>query len=213
MAPPLLPEKLDRYLDGLVPPRQGELAEMERFGKRTGFPIIGPACGHFCYLTARLIGARQVFEMGSGYGYSTAWFARAVQENGGGRVVHVVWDEDLSRRARGHLAALGYEGLVEFRVEEAIQALRSSAGPFDVIFLDIDKEGYPEALDVIEAKLRPGGVLLADNLLWSGRVLDGRDRSPQTQAIRAVTRRVMEGESWIASIVPIRDGLLVAYKR
>ena len=213
MAPPLLPEKLDRYLDGLVPPRQGELAEMERFGKRTGFPIIGPACGHLCYLTARLIGARQVFEMGSGYGYSTAWFARAVQENGGGRVVHVVWDEDLSRKARGHLAALGYEDLVEFRVEEAIQALRSTAGPFDLIFLDIDKEGYPEALDVIEAKLRPGGVLLADNLLWSGRVLDGRDRSPQTQAIRAVTRRIMEGESWIASIVPMRDGLLLAYKR
>jgi predicted O-methyltransferase YrrM len=213
MAGLLLPEKLDRYLDGLVPPRQEELDQMERFGKRTGFPIIGPACGHFCYLTARLIGARQIFEMGSGYGYSTAWFARAVKENGGGRVVHVVWDEDLSRKARGHLAALGFEGLVEYRVEEAIGALRSTEGPFDLIFLDIDKEGYPEALDVIEGKLRSGGVLLADNLLWSGAVMDGRDRSPQTQAIRALTRRVMEGENWIASIVPMRDGLLLAYRR
>jgi predicted O-methyltransferase YrrM len=151
--------------------------------------------------------------MGSGYGYSTAWFARAVQENGGGRVVHVVWDEELSRRARGHLATLGYDGLVEYRVEEAIQALRRADGPFDLIFLDIDKEGYPEALEVIESRLRPGGVLIADNLLWSGRVLDGRDRSPQTKAIRELTRRVMEGEGWIASIVPMRDGLLLAYKR
>jgi predicted O-methyltransferase YrrM len=171
---------------------------MERYGKRSGFPIIGPACGHFCYLTARLIGARQIFEMGSGYGYSTAWFARAVHENGGGRVVHVVWDEDLSRRARGHLAALGYENLMEYHVDEAIHALRASEGPFDLIFLDIDKEGYPEALDVIESRLRSGGVLLADNLLWSGAVMDDRDRSTQTQAIRSVTRRVMEGEAWIA---------------
>jgi predicted O-methyltransferase YrrM len=206
-------EKLDRYLDGLVPPRRGELEQMEGYGKRTGFPIIGPACGHFCYLTARLIDARQVFEMGSGYGYSTAWFARAVQENGGGRVVHTVWDEDLSRRARGHLDAMGYEGIVEYRVQEAIGALRSSEGPFDLIFLDIDKEDYPEALEVIEAKLRSGGVLLADNLLRHGAVLDGRDRTPQTQGVRAITRRVMEGENWIASIVPMRDGLLLAYRR
>ncbi len=213
MAGLLLPEKLDRYLDGLVPPRQEELDQMERYGKRSGFPIIGPACGHFCYLTARLIGARQIFEMGSGYGYSTAWFARAVDENGGGRVVHVVWDEGLSRRARGHLAALGYESLMEYRVDEAIHALRSTEGPFDLIFLDIDKEGYPEALDVIESRLRPGGVLLADNLLWSGRVLDGRDRSPQTKAIRELTRRVMGGDAWIASIVPMRDGLLLAYRK
>ncbi len=213
MAGLLLPEKLDRYLDGLVPPRQEELDQMERYGKRSGFPIIGPACGHFCYLTARLIGARQIFEMGSGYGYSTAWFARAVHENGGGRVVHVVWDEGLSRRARAHLDALGYGSLMEYRVDEATHALRSTDGPFDLIFLDIDKEGYPEALDVIESRLRPGGVLLADNLLWSGAVMDGRDRSPRTQAIRALTRRVMEGESWIASIVPMRDGLLLAYKR
>ncbi len=213
MAGLLLPEKLDRYLDDLVPPRQGELDQMERYGRRSGFPIIGPACGHFCYLTARMIGARQIFEMGSGYGYSTAWFARAVHENGGGRVVHVVWDEALSRKARGHLSALGYESLMEYRVDEAIHALRSSEGPFDLIFLDIDKEGYPEALDVIESRLRSGGVLLADNLLRSGAVMDGRDRSTPTQAIRAVTRRVMEGEAWIASIVPMRDGLLLAYRR
>jgi len=213
MAEPLFSEKLKRYLDGLVPPREPELARMEQYGLRSGFPIIGPASGHFCYLVARLIGARHVFEMGSGYGYSTAWFARAVVENGGGRVFHVVWDEDLSRRARTHLDALGYAGVIAYRVDEAIHALRQTEGPFDLIFLDIDKEGYPEALDVIESRLRPGGVLLADNLLWSGAVLDGRDRSAKTQGIRTLTRRVMGGDQWIGSIVPLRDGLLVAYRR
>jgi len=213
VAEPLLSEELDRYLESLVPPRAGELAEMEAEGRRTGFPIIGPTCGHFCYLVARLVGARQVFEMGSGYGYSTAWFARAVIESGGGRVVHTVWDDGLSRRARAHLSALGLEAAVEFRVEEAVQALRQSDGPFDLIFLDIDKQAYPEALDVIESKLRRGGVLLADNLLLSGAVLDGRDRSARTQALRTFTRRTMEGDGWIGSIVPQRDGLMLAYRR
>jgi predicted O-methyltransferase YrrM len=213
MAEPLLSEKLDRYLESLVPPRAGELVEMEAEARRTGFPIIGPTCGHFCYLVARLIGARQIFEMGSGYGYSTAWFAQAVQENGGGRVVHTVWDEGLSQKARAHLTTLGYADIVEYRVAEAAAELRRTVGAFDLVFLDIDKEGYPGALDVIEDKLRPGGVLLADNMLLSGSILQEGDRSARTQAVREFTGRIMEGDRWIGSIVPQRDGLLLAHRR
>ena len=213
MAEPLLSEKLDRYLESLVPPRAGELVEMEAEARRTGFPIIGPTCGHFCYLVARLIGARQVFEMGSGYGYSTAWFARAVQENGGGRVVHTVWDAALSHKARARLTTLGYADIVEYRVAEAAAELRRTDGAFDLVFLDIDKEGYPAALDVIEDKLRPGGALLTDNMLLSGSILQDGDRSARTQAVREFTRRIMEGDHWIGSIVPQRDGLLLAYRR
>jgi len=213
MADPLLSESLDRYLEGLVPARGEELAKMEGEARRSGFPIIGPTCGHFCYLVTRLIGARQVFEMGSGYGYSTAWFARAVQENGGGRVVHTVWEAALSQQARAHLTTLGYADIVEYRVAEAAAELRGTDGPFDLIFLDVDKEAYPAALDVIEDKLRPGGVLLADNMLLSGSILKDGDRSPRTQAVREFTRRIMEGDRWIGSIVPQRDGLLLAYRR
>lgn len=213
MAKPLFSEELVRYLDGLVPAREGELRQMEDHGRQTGFPIIGPACGHLSYLIARMIGARQVFEMGSGYGYSTAWFARAVVENGGGRVVHTVWDEQLSQDARRHLATLGFDDVVEYRVGEATDELRRTPGPFDLFFLDIDKEGYPEALDVIEEKIRPGGVLLVDNLLLGGSILDPADRSPRVDAVRTLTRRTIQGDRWIGSIVPIRDGLLVAYRR
>jgi predicted O-methyltransferase YrrM len=213
MAGPLLSESLDRYLEDLVPARGEELAKMEEEAGRSGFPIIGPTCGHFCYLVARLVGARQVFEMGSGYGYSTAWFARAVQENGGGRVVHTVWEAALSHKARAHLTTLGYADIVEYRVAEATAELRGTNGPFDLVFLDVDKEGYPAALDVIEDKLRPGGVLLADNMLLSGSILLDGDRSARTQAVREFTRRIMEGDRWIGSIVPQRDGLLLAYRR
>ena len=213
MASELLAPEVSRYLDALVPPRPSELRAMEAHAADVEFPIVGPAAGHFCYLVARMVGARRVFELGSGFGYSTAWFARAVRENGGGTVHHVVWDEKLSRRARRHLAALDLGDLVTYHVGEAVEALRATPGPFDVVFNDIDKSGYPASLDVIEAKLRPGGVLIVDNLLWHGRVFDGTDHSPDTEGVRELTRRVTTDPRWIASVVPIRDGLLVAYKR
>src|SRR3982750_37762 len=187
-----LPPHLHEYLDGLVPPRPPEMQAMEAYAKQHDFPIIGPASGYFCYQIARMIGARRVFELGSGYGYSTAWFAKAVQENlvlrkpdegrggdegGGGEVHHVVWDEQLSQMARGHLGALGFGDLVTYRVGEAVQALREATGPFDLIFNDIDKHAYPDSLPVIAEKLRPGGALIIDNMLWHGAIFDDSDHS------------------------------------
>ena len=208
----LIAPEVSEYLTSLVPPRHPELLAMEEHAEKVDFPIIGPACGYLCYQVARQIRARSVFELGSGFGYSTAWFARAVVENGGGVVHHVVWDEKLSQKARKHLAALGVEEVVEFHVAEAIATIRAADGPFDLAFLDIDKAGYPDALSAIEQKLRPGGVLIVDNVLWSGRVLDRNDRSAETEAIRELSHRVTRSPDWIASVVPIRDGLLVAYR-
>ena len=213
MAEKLFSDQLGQYLVDLVPPRPPEMQKMEAYAEEYGFPIIGPASGYLCYQIARMIGARRVFELGSGYGYSTAWFARAVQENGGGVVHHVVWDEELSRMARGHLETLGYGDIVEYRMSEAVAALEETPGPFDLIFNDIDKEGYPKSLPVIKEKLRSGGVLIVDNALWSGRVFDEGEQAESTQAIRELTRLITGDEDWIATIAPIRDGLLVAYKR
>ena len=211
--PDLISPQLHAYLDGLVPARHAELQRMEAYAHEHDFPIIGPAAGHLCYLLARMIGARRVFEMGSGYGYSTAWFARAVLENGGGVVHHVVWDAELSRRAREHLSALGFGSIVEYHVAEAVQALRDSAGGFDLIFNDIDKHAYPESLEVIEDKLRPGGVLVIDNMLWHGRIFDRGNQSPNAAGVRDFTRRITTSDRWITTLVPIRDGLIVAYRK
>ncbi len=208
----LLSRRVAAYLDELVPPRPARLAELEAEARRTGFPIIGPATGHLCYLLTRLSNARQVFELGSGFGYSTAWFARAVKENGGGIVHHVVWDDRLSREARENLVALGLADVVQFHVGEAVATLQQAPGPFDVIFNDIDKQDYPKALDVITTKLRPGGLLLVDNMLWSGRIFERRDTSPATRGVRELTRRIQADPQWIASVIPVRDGLLVAQR-
>ena len=210
--PEILDAPLAAYLDGLVPERPAELQEMEAYAAQHDFPIVGPACAHIGYQMARVIGARRVFELGSGYGYSTAFFAKAVKENGGGEVHHVVWDDDLSKKARGHLAALGLDAVVRFHVGEAIATLKETAGPFDLIFDDINKKDYPASMPEIERKLRPGGLLIVDNMLWSRRVMDPADTTPDTEGVREMTR-LLRDEKWISSIVPIRDGLLIALKR
>lgn len=205
--------QLDSYLEELVPERPSQMQAMEAYAEEHEFPIIGPASGHLCYQIGRMIGARRVFELGSGYGYSTAWLARAVQENGGGEVYHVVWNQDLSQKARRHMNALGFGDIVTYRVGEAVQTLAETEGPFDLIFSDINKDAYPKSLPVIEEKLRPGGVLIVDNVIWSGRIFDEDDRSSATEAIREFNRRITSNNQWIASIIPIRDGLMVGFKK
>lgn len=205
-------ENLEQYLQGLVPQRPSELQKMEAYADKYHFPIIGPACGQACYLMARLTQARTVFELGSGYGYSTAWFALAVRENGGGKVHHVVWDEELSQMAREHLQVLGYQDLVQFHLGEAVEALRQADGPFDLIFNDIEKTAYPDSLAVIEEKLRPGGVLILDNMLYGGYVWVPTEQGEATEAVRRTTEMLTTSPNWVTSLLPIRDGLLVAYK-
>jgi caffeoyl-CoA O-methyltransferase len=206
-------ERVGKYLEQLVPERAPELQKMEAYAKEHGFPIVGPVAGQLCYQTARMMGAQRVFELGSGYGYSTAWFARAVQENGGGVVHHVVWDEKLSNMARQHLAALGYGDIVRYHVSEAVQALRETDGPFDLIFNDIDKHQYPGSIPVIIEKLRPGGVLIIDNMFLGGGIFDENNKSENVEGVREVTRLLSDTNQWITSLAPIRDGLIIAMKR
>ncbi len=200
------------YLESLVPVRHPVLQEMERRAAETRFPIVGPVVGHLFYLLTRLTGARRVFELGSGYGYSTAWFAMGVRENGGGEVYHVVWDESLSRDAREYLGQLGLADLVRFEVSEAIACLQRTEGPFDIIFNDIDKQMYPDSLPAIKPKLRSGGLLLVDNALRHGEIFDLENRSPATEGVRTLTRMLLADPDFITSLVPVRDGVLLAYR-
>jgi len=206
-------DKVQEYLTSLVPPREPEMQEMEKYAENHDFPIIGPACGYYCYQLARMINAKSIFELGSGYGYSTAWFAKAVKENGGGVVHHTIWDEDLSKRAAGHLSRLGRGDVVQYHVAEAVATLRQTDGPFDIIFNDIDKEAYPDSLPVIKEKLRPGGILIIDNMLWSGRIFDSKNHDKSTEAIQRFTRDITTDPDWIVSLAPVRDGMIVAYKK
>jgi predicted O-methyltransferase YrrM len=204
---------VQEYLTSLVPPRDPELQKMEKYAEENDFPIIGPTCGYYCYQLARMVNAKSVFELGSGYGYSTAWFARAVKENGGGVVHHTVWDEELSKRATVHLSALGYGGIVQYHIAEAVETLRQTPGAFDIIFNDIDKVAYPTSLPLIKERLRSGGILIIDNTLWSGRIYDSNNKDESTEAIRRFTRDITTDPDWIVSLAPMRDGMIIGYKK
>ncbi|MCS6993133.1 MAG: O-methyltransferase [Anaerolineales bacterium] len=213
MSDPFDYTTIQEYLASLVPPRPDVLRDMEAYAAAHDFPIIGPVVGQFCYQVARLMGARSVFELGSGFGYSTAWFARAVQENGGGVVHHTVWDDALSHQAQEYLSRLGYTSLVHFHNAEAVQTLRETPGLFDIIFNDIDKEAYPDSLPLIKEKLRPGGVLIIDNMLWHARIFDPADHTPATEGVRRFTQAITTDPDWVVSLLPLRDGVILAYKK
>lgn len=206
-------DKLQDYLTALVPTREPEMQVMEAYAEKNKFPILGPVSGYYCYQLAVMLKAKSVFEMGSGYGYSTAWFAKAVKENGGGVVHHTVWDEKLSKMAVAHLAKLGYGGMLQYHTAEAVETLRNTDGPFDIIFNDIDKEAYPTSLPLIKEKLRSGGLLIIDNMIWHGQILDSNDHEKSTEAIRRFTHDITTDSDWIVSLAPLRDGMIVAYKK
>ena len=212
MPEPMYHPRLPDFLDSLVPPRDPVMQEMEAYAREVRFPIIGTAAGYYLYQIARMTKATNIFELGSGYGYSTAWFARAVKENGGGTVHHVVWDEDLSNKARGYLGRLGYDDIIQYHVGEAVETLRNTAGVFDLMFNDIDKHGYPASIPVIKEKLKVGGVLLIDNTLWHGAIFDEANQEPDTLGVHEVTKMLTTDPDFISTLMPIRDGVITAYR-
>jgi caffeoyl-CoA O-methyltransferase len=205
---PLVSPELDRYLIELLPERDPVISEMEAYAKERDVPIVGPAVATLLSMLAHSIGARRVCELGSAIGYSTAFFAKAVGP--GGKVIYTDGSESNAERARGYLERLGVLDRVEMRVGEAVATLQATSGDFDVVFIDIDKDGYPKALDAAAPRVRPGGYLLADNVLWSGKVVDPAVRDLATEGIREFNRRLFARRDFESVIVPLRDGVAIA---
>jgi caffeoyl-CoA O-methyltransferase len=207
---PILHPDLERYLDALLPPRPPVVVEMEQEAAATDFPIVGPLVGRLLGLLARSVSALRVFELGSGYGYSTYWFAEAVGARG--EVVHTELDRDKSARAHSELARLGLAGRVRFEVGDALQLLEREQGPFDIVFCDVDKQDYPRVPDLALPRLRRGGLLIVDNTLWYGRVADTAALSESTAAIRKMNADLHGRADVLTVIVPLRDGVSVSCK-
>ena len=188
--------------------RRGEdplLAEMHDHGRERGFPFVGPEVGRFLFQLVRLMGAHRVFEMGSGFGYSALWFARALPEDG--EIFLCDSDPENLALARNYLARDGQAIKAHFLAGHAQDMLQAAPGLFDILFCDIDKEQYPDVYELARARLRLGGALVADNLLWDGRVADPDNREPATFGIRAFTDRMWESPEFFSSLLPIRDGV------
>ncbi len=200
--------EIDEYLASTLVVEEPLLREMGEYGYASDFPIIGPQVGRLLYLLARSINARRVLELGSGFGYSAMWFARAVGE--GGQVVMTEDAQENSDRAREYFTRAGIVERAVFNVGEALEIARRTAGPFDVVFCDMNKDAYPQALQIAREKLRIGGYFICDNMLREGRVLT--DDDAPTRGVLELTRLLMQARDFVTTILPVRDGVSLSLR-
>lgn len=206
----LVHPSIEAYIDTLDAGDDPLLRRLEEAAIARGFPLIGRASGRVLELLSRAIGARRVFELGSGFGFSAYFFARAVGEGG-----EVICTEKDAWELDAHQALYGDHPLarrVRYRMGPALDSLRDERGPFDAMLLDIDKESYLSALEPIAEKLRPGGLLFVDNALWGGKVT-GPSEDPSTRAVQAFNRGLFSDGRFDAVLLPVGDGLAVARRR
>lgn len=199
---------IDRYLHDLANPSDPVLREMEVVAVEQGFPIVGPQVGTLLHLLARTISAHRVLELGSGFGYSAYWFARAVGPNG--QVILTEGSDERARMALEFLRRGGFADRVTIVVGDALEIAERIGGQFDIVFNDIDKDQYPRALERALAVLRPGGLLISDNMLWSGAVLDSGPREASTRGVQELTRMLYASPELETILLPIRDGVTVS---
>lgn len=205
----ILNPRLEQYMLDLTPSRDPVLAEMERYGEEHDFPYIGPLCGRFLQQMAITTGARRIFEMGSGFGYSAIWFARGIPDDG--KVICTDGDPANKKRALNSFKKAGLSHKIEFHVGVAQEIIKQFDGPFDIIFNDIDKHEYPETLDLIIPKLRQRGLFITDNVLWDGKVADEAD-DKYTRGVQEFNQLAYSRNDILVTIVPLRDGLSVCVK-
>jgi caffeoyl-CoA O-methyltransferase len=189
------------------------LLEMEKEGKERDFPIVGRMVGVVLEILARAIRAGKVVELGSGFGYSGYWFSRAL---GAAGELHLTdGDPDNERKALEYLGRAGLDGPVRFHVGEAIETLEGLDGQFDIVYCDIDKADYPKAWHAANGRIRPGGLFVCDNTLWSGRVTGAAEEDPRphwTEAIKEMNGAIAADDRFVSTILPIRDGVTVALR-
>jgi len=204
-------EPVENYLYSLLPARDEVLVEMETQAAKRNIPIVGPAVGRILHQLALISGAKTVFEMGSAIGYSTIWWARAVGD--GGRVFYTDGDRKNADEARGYFERAGVAGRISINVGDALELLSEQKPEFDIIFCDVDKEDYPRGFRLALPRLRSGGLFVADNVLWSGKVADEKATEASTKAIQEFNRLLYRSPELFTTILPIRDGLAVAVKK
>ena len=209
MANGITNHAVEKYLYGLLPPSEPVLAEMERFAAKHNIPVVGPAVGRLLALLVQMTGARRIFEMGSAIGYSTIWLARAAGPRA--EVFYTDGSPDNARQAGGYFKRAGVANRIHILVGNALQLLDKVPGKFDLIFNDVNKAEYPDVFRKAVPRLKRGGLLVADNTLWFGRVAH-KAHDADTRGIQEFNRLMYRSRKLYSVILPLRDGLAVCRK-
>lgn len=215
-----MPRRIDRnwaivapdvaeYIDHLANRGDASLTAVEDEGLKDGWPIVGAAEGSFLHILAKAIRAKRILELGTAIGYSGTWFARALPPDG--QLITIEADPETAKTAEANLTKTGVRDRVTVLVGPAEELIEDVHGPFDLVFVDINKEGYPKVLEPAIRRLRVGGLLVTDNVLWHGEVAK-KSRDKETRAIQDYNQRLAHDPRMTASILSFRDGVSVAIK-
>ncbi len=207
--------QIETYLRGLVNNTDHPvLTEMEQLAKANNFPIVERLVGISLEVLAKLINAKRIFEFGSGYGYSAYFFARAVGADG--QVICTDGNPDNVNKAKNYLSSAGLWDRIEFHAGMAQDIFNSTQGQFDICYNDVDKGDYPEVWSMAKDRIRPGGLYIADNVLWHGRVAltEFTDIVPGwTEAIKRHNSLIFNDPEFDTFVNPTRDGVLIARRK
>ena len=196
------------YLDRLLRQPDDLLAEMEEYGAQRRIPSADREVARFVEITARAINARRALEIGMAIGYTTIHLARAVGAEG--LVVTIDSSDEMIKAAEGYLSRGGMRERVRIERGKALDVMPRLSETFDLVFIDAVKEEYSDYLDLALPRLRTGGVVIVDNLLWGGQVA-GEIRSPDqessTNALREFNQRFVNHAQLLAEVLSVGDGL------
>jgi predicted O-methyltransferase YrrM len=212
----IVPDAVEHYLAGLNHSSDAVLEEIARTGEQRDLPLVDAEVGALLRVLATAIGAKRILEVGTAIGYSGIWLAGALPPDGS--LFTMELDPERAREARENFTRAGVAERVSVIVGDAQRMIVKVAGPFDLIFQDGSKQLYSPLLDRLVALLRPGGLLITDNVLWDGEVVPGFLDSPQrdaadTRAIAEYNERVAAHPQLTTAIVPLRDGVSISVKR
>ena len=205
--------EVERYAAEHSDPESSDLAalaEATRAFSPSANMMVGPLEGQFLALVAGLTRARRILEIGTFTGYSALSMAAAMPPDG-----HITTCEvspEHAAVAQRYFDASPFADRIDLRLAPALDTIAGLDGPFDLVFIDADKENYPHYYDAVLPKLAPDGVILADNVLWSGRVVDADDETDSTRAIRAFNDKVRDDPRVTCVVLTIRDGVTVIRK-
>src|SRR5580765_5991598 len=212
----IVPDAVERYLAGLNRAGDGVLDDLARANRVRQLPLVDAEVGALLRVLATAVGATRILEIGTAIGYSGIWLAGALPKNG--MLLTMEMDQARAATARDNFARSGLNDRVNVIVGDAQRMLAKVAGPFDLIFQDGDKKLYVPLLDRLVELLRPGGLLVTDNVLWDGEVVPGFATPPKrdasdTKAIAEYNERLNAHPRLITATVPLRDGVAISVKR
>jgi predicted O-methyltransferase YrrM len=205
----IVAKPLDEYMHKITPQRHPVMMEMEKLAEERDFPIIGPLVGRILYQYGKILKAKRIFELGSGYGYSAFWWALATSDDT--RIYCTEGSAENIRVGMEFLSRAGLSHKVEYFQGDALQSIDRVQGNFDIIFMDIDKHQYPDGFRKAYPRLRNGGLFITDNVLWSGRIVE-KDDSPATKGVIELNHLMYSTQNAVTTILPVRDGVAVVLK-